>query len=77
MTSVLEYTVDLNTGNSCRGQNRQSRRLNKLTNLLSSLGIIAPGHEGSLQDRADDGQSLSCFELRSEGQETRVFHRQV
>lgn len=47
------------------------------TNLLSSFGLSAPGHVGSLQDRGEDGQSLSSLELRSEGQETRVFHSQV
>lgn len=49
----------------------------EMTNLLSSLSIAAPGHECPLQDWADDGQSLSCLQLRREGQETRVLHRQV
>lgn len=47
------------------------------TNLLSSLGLSASGHVGSLQDWAEDGQPLPRLELRGEGQESGVFHCQV
>lgn len=47
------------------------------TNLLSSFSLSSSRHVGSLQDRTEDGQTLSRLELRGEGQEPRVFHRQV
>lgn len=55
----------------------QAEQRTDQTNLLASLGVLLVGHVSALEYRADDGQPLPCFQLRCEGQQTRMLHRQV
>lgn len=66
---MAEYKPAARTPENCRRH--------KMIYLFSSLSITVPGHVGSLQDWADNGEPLPCFQLCSEGKQTRMFHCQV